>query len=381
MAKAHLSDATIRSLEPPASGQKVVWDTTLAAFGCRVSQGGSKTFIVNRNKTFLTIGRYPIVSLSEARTEAKRMMAEFTLGKIRPQSITYPQAVLVFLDEKRERRKARTVKDHKRHLDLLGFKGQLADVTHQDLERKLKRLPPSEFNHRLACAKTFFTWAQKKRYITDNPTVGLTPHKRPKRKRTLTDDELRTVWLATDQLTGHFKEIVRLLILMGQRRGETAALMDAYYSDYQQTVTLPGEVTKNGREHTFPVGPMAAEILARNDRKERPTSLLFQAVGSDKPFSGWSKCKTELDRLAPIAAWTLHDLRRTFRTTLGRLKVRPDVAERLVNHISARTDMEETYDLYTYLPEMREAMEKWEAFLQTVIATKKKSRAGAYLPS
>jgi hypothetical protein len=28
--------------------------------------------------------------------------------------------------------------------------------------------------------------------------------------------------------------------------------------------------------------------------------------------------------------------------------------------------MEETYDLYTYLPEMREAMEKWEAFVQGV---------------
>jgi integrase len=159
---------------------------------------------------------------------------------------------------------------------------------------------------------------------------------------------------------------VRLLILMGQRRGETAALQDLYYSDNQQTVTLPADVTKNGREHTFPVGPMAAEILARNVRKERPSSLLFQAVGSDNPFSGWSKCKAELDKLAPIAPWTLHDLRRTFRTTLGQLKVRPDIAERLVNHVSARTDMEETYDLYTYLPEMREAMEKWEAFVQSV---------------
>jgi hypothetical protein len=59
-------------------------------------------------------------------------------------------------------------------------------------------------------------------------------------------------------------------------------------------------------------------------------------------------------------------LRRTFLINLGRLKVRPDIAERLVNHISARTEMEETYDLYTYLPEMREAMEKWEAFVQGV---------------
>ena len=59
-------------------------------------------------------------------------------------------------------------------------------------------------------------------------------------------------------------------------------------------------------------------------------------------------------------------MRRTFRINLGRLNVRPDIAERLVNHMSARTEMEETYDLYTYLPEMWEAMEKWEAFVQTI---------------
>jgi integrase len=79
-----------------------------------------------------------------------------------------------------------------------------------------------------------------------------------------------------------------------------------------------------------------------------------------------AKEKRALDKLALVAPWTLHDLRRTFRTNLGRLKVRPDIAERIVNHITARTDMEETYDLYTYLPEMRETMEKWEAFVQTV---------------
>jgi integrase len=240
MPKQLISDATVRSLPTPEK-QTDYWDLKFPAFGVRVSPGGTKTFVLNQNKTRRTIGRYPDISLSEARTEARRLVAEKTLGRIRPRSITYPQAVTVFLDEKRERRKERTVKDHKRHLDLLGFKCQLADVAHPDMERKLKRLPPSEFNHRLACAKTFFTWAQKKRYITDNPTVGLSPHKRPSRKRVLTDSELRTVWLATDQLSGHFKEIVRLLILMGQRRGETAALQELYYSDNQQTVTLPAD--------------------------------------------------------------------------------------------------------------------------------------------
>ncbi|MEO6947544.1 MAG: Arm DNA-binding domain-containing protein, partial [Nitrobacter sp.] len=107
MAKTAFTDAFLRSLKPPTSGQQIVWDSSLATFGCRVSQGGSKTFLIKRDNTFITIGRFPILSLSEARTEAKKLLAEFTLGKIRPQSVTFPQAVKLFLAEKSERRRAR----------------------------------------------------------------------------------------------------------------------------------------------------------------------------------------------------------------------------------------------------------------------------------
>jgi hypothetical protein len=69
-----------------------------------------------------------------------------------------------------------------------------------------------------------------------------------------------------------------------------------------------------------------------------------------------------------VTGWTLHDLRRTFRTNLGKLGVAPHIAERLVNHISARTDMERTYDIYAYLPEMRAAIEKWESHLTALLA-------------
>jgi len=64
--------------------------------------------------------------------------------------------------------------------------------------------------------------------------------------------------------------------------------------------------------------------------------------------------------LSGVKAWTLHDLRRTFRTNLSKLGVAPHIAERLVNHISARTEMELVYDQHTYLPEMRDAIERWE---------------------
>jgi hypothetical protein len=43
---------------------------------------------------------------------------------------------------------------------------------------------------------------------------------------------------------------------------------------------------------------MAAAILMRLTKKDRPSDLLFQAVGSTLPFSGWSKCKKALHKLA-----------------------------------------------------------------------------------
>jgi len=39
----------------------------------------------------------------------------------------------------------------------------------------------------------------------------------------------------------------------------------------------------------------------------------------------------------------------------------------MVNHISAQSDMELVYDLYEYLPEMREAVKKWEDYIRMVI--------------
>lgn len=359
---------------------------SLPSFGCRVSQGGAKTFILKLHNSRRAIGRYPIVTLSAARTEAKRLLAEKTLGKVRPQSITYEQATKLFLEEKGERRRARTVADHKRHLSLLGFKCQLADVTHADLERKLKKLPPSEFNHRLACAKTFFRWAQCKRYRDDDPTVGLSPHTRPSRSRVLSDTELQLIWRACEQtgecsglgaartraiqdspapphLPANFATIVKLLILTGQRRGEIAALRTDYLSN--DLCTLPPSLTKNKREHTFPLSELAQKLLSAYLSSGTSPTMLFPARGKTSQFNGWSKSKAALDKLSGVSDWTLHDIRRTFATRLAELGVAPHIIERLLNHISGTVSgVAAIYNRAQYLAEMRTAIELWEAYLQ-----------------
>jgi Arm DNA-binding domain len=73
-----LTDRGVAALTAPPTGQMVYSDRAIPGFGVRVSQGDTKTFvlIVSSERRKITIGRYPIVSLSQAREKAKT-----TLGK------------------------------------------------------------------------------------------------------------------------------------------------------------------------------------------------------------------------------------------------------------------------------------------------------------
>ena len=82
---------------------------------------------------------------------------------------------------------------------------------------------------------------------------------------------------------------------------------------------------------------------------------------SRPPISGWSQ------RLAPIRAvtkskglapWTLHDLRRTMRTGLGRLGVDQEIAELMLNH-AVSNELQAVYDRGDYWTRRREAADRW----------------------
>jgi hypothetical protein len=55
-------------------------------------------------------------------------------------------------------------------------------------------------------------------------------------------------------------------------------------------------------------------------------------------------------------------LRRTGRTGLGRLGIKIDIAERVINR--ARNRIEATYDLHEYIDEKREVLTGWAQYLE-----------------
>jgi len=278
--------------------------------------------------------------------------------------------VALFLEDKAQECRPGTVSEYKRLLAVhFPFHGQLAATTHADFERKLKRVDAlSERNHALAAAKTFFTWAVKHRYVTENPTVAYSLVGRPSRSRVLSDDELKRVWKAAKEMGGNFGAIVELLILTGQRRGEIAALQTPWLNLDDKTITLPAEITKNKREHTFPIAALAASIVS----PQVPNStIMFAARGkSGTSFNGWSKSKVALDKLSGVTGWTLHDIRRTVASNLAALGVALPVIERLLNHVSGSFGgIVSVYQCHSFMPEIRAVVEKWNNRVLDILAS------------
>jgi integrase len=385
-----LTDVSVRALPLPEKGQKTHWDDTLQNFGCRVSQGGSKSFVVQHgpDRRLVTIGRYPVVSLADARVEAKRVLAELTLGKRRPRTARWDEALEQYLNACNEKNRPSTVRGYRRLLNRhFPFKRrQLGEITPEGIEHRLAGIDaPAERNHALVAIKTFLGWCQKppRHYIAHNPCEGMAPTKRKSRKRVLSDAELSAVLHAALEGTDAFSHIVALAILTGQRRSEIASLRRSWCDKRERLITLPAQITKNGVEHTFPYGSLVEQVLARRsnliegDLYFPPYRNHVRGVPTTT-YAGWSKDKKAFEKRCGISGWTLHDLRRSFATKLAQLGVLPHVVERLLNHRlgtikteTILTDVAQVYNLASYLPEMRRANTAWESKLEFLLQSSK----------
>ena len=377
MPKIRLTDLALKKLATPECGQTTYWDHTLSGFGVRVSQGGSKTFVAmfGHDRRRVTLGRYPVVSLAEARKEARRRIAEHTLGRTPTTNTSFADARARFLEAAARRNRPRTVYDYRRLLNRHFKFGTtpLAAVTAADIARRIDRLKktPSEANHAFTAARAFFNWAYRNHYIETNPIARMTmPAGSSSRDRVLSDDELAAVYKTAIAYPYPFGHIVQLLILTGQRRGEIAALQWDWIED--GSIHFPATIAKNNRAHVLPLGHVASTLV--ENLPEMHEEYVFPASRSHvrgKPttiFNGWQKGKAMFDKICPAVDWTLHDLRRTFATNLAALGTPIHVSEKLLNHISGSVSgVAAVYNRHSYMDEMREALAAWEAKLAILL--------------
>ncbi|TGQ27557.1 tyrosine-type recombinase/integrase, partial [Mesorhizobium sp. M00.F.Ca.ET.216.01.1.1] len=138
------------------------------------------------------------------------------------------------------------------------------------------------------------------------------------------------------------------------------------------TWELSGDRTKNEEPTLIPLSTLAVSV-PQSVPKTNDT-FVFPARGNERShFSGYAKGKKALDGKVNIDGvalenWTLHDLRRTLATNLGRRQVLPHVIEHILNHKAASlTDIGEIYNLYTYVKEKREVLQMWSNHIEWLI--------------
>ena len=176
----------------------------------------------------------------------------------------------------------------------------------------------------------------------------------------LSDVELKAIWDAAER-PPHIA--VRLLILWGTRNTETASLRREWLLD--EVMTIPGSHTKNKRPHAIPVRPLAQSVLDSLPNRG-PHYFPSRWEAKDHLDAGsWGKIKREIQAASGTKDWQLRDIRRTFRSNMARLKVPREVAEVLINH--APPVLDEIYDRYDRLEEKRDALERYEQYLQLLL--------------
>ena len=363
-----LTDLGIRTLPAPGKGVKRYWDKD--GLCLQVSQGGSKTFyfVHGSDRQFLKLGRYPVISLSQARERVRSIVAKQTLGiEDETSKVTVQDAIDRYVATHCDvKNKPRTAQETKRLLTYLApiARKPITAVKTLDVLNIVDNASASvsERRHVFVAARALFRWATRQRLIKNSPLQDLQPPGvATQRNRVLSDEEMARIYKAAAELGHPYGFICLIAIHTGMRRGEVGGLEWSFITP--ETFTLPPSLTKNKREHVLP-------NRINNELQQIPkvSKYLFpSSVGT--PFSAWSDGKEALDALCGVENFVIHDFRRYLSTTMAKLRVPIDVTEAILNHVSgSRSPIQRVYDRYDRLPEMREALALYEKHLASIVA-------------
>ena len=378
-----LTDSSVAALKVPAHKSEIIaFDDLFPGFGVRVRAGGSRRFIYqyklnghNRRVTFKE------ANVKRARAAAQILAAKVTLGAdpaLEKEAAhdaagdTFKRCLDQYLGRPQGRRRESTLQEIRRHLERnlaplhrLHIKAIERRRVADELMRITAENGAVESNRTRASLSAFLNWCIGEGYVDVNVAAQTNKHEEVARSRVLSDAELKKVWEALPEQSD-YADLIRLLILTGQRLREIANLSWLEVDLDKAIITLPPSRTKNHREHVVPLSAPALAILQGRTRGNRELVFGTGAHG----FGGFSKRKRELDEKAKLkAAWVVHDIRRSVATGLAKL-VQPHIVECVLGYVGGfRAGIASTYNLHAYEDEKRNALNLWGRHIMALVAS------------
>ena len=413
MAQKVLTAAAVKRLNPPARGQVDHFDAALPGFALRISYKGTKSWVILyrfRGKLCrLTIGRCASLSLADAREKAQEKFRlvergidpkeeEASLKALSPHPPDTFGAVADLFIERYAKRKNKgwreTERIFEKYVKPVWGHYPLAEINRADVVRLLDQVEDNNgiymANRVLAAVRKLFNWALVERSLIETTPIvpGMNRGKETARDRVLKDDEVKSLWSASESLGAPFGPWLKFLLITGQRRGEVASMKWSDLSDDMTLWTLAAENSKSNRKHEIPLPQLAVDLLSNLPHSgdyifsSGKASITEKSKSdapkksTDRPVSGFSKTKKRLDglikklrkknALPAMGKWVFHDLRRTAASNMAKMGVPRLHISKVLNH--ADPSVTAVYDRHSYIPEKTRALNAWAQMLEGIIS-------------
>jgi integrase len=352
-------------------------------------------------RTKSKIGTYPALSLSEARVIFKRDFSEVILKRssIKIAADTRPgtvadlfEAYITSLKEGGKSSWPDAEASLNKSADILGRTRLARDISPDDVLGVLRpiyeRGARAMADHVRSYIRSAYSWGMKaerdyrstspRRFkLAHNPAEGIPTEPKTVGTRWLNEDEFVQLfrWLEYPDAPVHppYTRAVRIIMLTGQRVEEIARLHKDQWDRKEQIIDW--SKTKNGKPHAIPVPKLAADLI--NSIIPNEYGWFFpSAMDPSKPVSAntlYSFIYRQREReVIPVV--TNRDLRRTWKTLAGKAGIPKEIRDRIQNHVLQDVSSK-NYDRWTYMPEKRAGMDKWDTFVSSLLGKARREMA------
>lgn len=193
--------------------------------------------------------------------------------------------------------------------------------------------------------------------VLDDLTIDDVGRKQNKRDREHSRQELTDIWqeCSGKKFKPYYSSLLRLLVVFGCRTQELRLSRVTEWDLKDWIWTVPKEHSKGGEKILRPIPEAIRPFITGLIEQHKDSGLLLGEVKKPEAVSQWGRGVYK--RLGHSEPWTLHDLRRTFSTTLNNMGIAPHVVEQLLGHTLG--GVMAVYNRSQYLPEKLDALNKW----------------------
>lgn len=225
--------------------------------------------------------------------------------------------------------------------------------------------------------KRLFDYAMTAGLVRVNPVLALPRrhvHKAKSRDRALSPDEIRTFLVAAfeSNIRRQFKIGLHLILLTMVRKSELLLARWEHVDLEQAEWHIPAEHSKTGKPHIVFLSRQSVALFNELQALAGGSALVMPGRGSlTKPFAHNainSALKVAL-KGQDIAAFTIHDLRRTASTLLHENGWASDVVEKALNHTIG--GVRGVYNRAEYEPQRRDMLQFWADYIEQLLTSGK----------